>query len=99
MSRYEIDLLEGAEDDAREAYLYYLGVSRRVAMEFQDRLDEAIADLKETAHQYQIIKDMIRRYPMEQFPHGLMYEIDGSTVVVHSVAHPKREPEFWRSRK
>jgi hypothetical protein len=96
--RYEIDLLEGAEDDARDAYLYYLGKSRRIAAAFQMRLEEAIADLKESAHQYQLLEDGIRRYPMQQFPHGLMYEIDGDTVVVHALAHPRREPEFWRER-
>jgi hypothetical protein len=96
--RYETQLLEGAEDDAREAYLYYLSRSLRVAEEFQERLDEAMEDLQEAAHQYQIVHDPIRRHQLEQFPHGLMYEIDGDTVVVHAVAHPRREPEFWRNR-
>ena len=90
MSRYQVELHEEAEADAREAYLYYRRGSRRTAAAFQVRLDQAIEELSEAAHQYQVIRDNIRRVPMEQFPHGLMYEIiEDSQVMVYAVVHPR----------
>jgi plasmid stabilization system protein ParE len=100
MSRYEVKVLPWAVTDVYNDYLYLLDRSERTAESFQREVRKALLSLKETAHQYQVVKDGIRRCPVEHFPHGVMYEIESDDqVVVHSVAHPKREPEFWRQRE
>lgn len=100
MSRYEVKVQPWAVTDVHETYVYLLRRSERVAEEFQEEVREALLGLRETAHENQIIKDGIRRCPLDKHPHGIMYEIEpGDQVIVHSVAHPKREPEFWRNRK
>lgn len=100
MSRYEVRVQPWAVTDVHETYVYLLRRSERIAEEFQLEVREALLGLRETAHENQIIKDSIRRCPLNKHPHGIMYEIEpDDQVIVHSVAHPKREPEFWRNRK
>jgi hypothetical protein len=59
---------------------------------------EALRALSETAHHYQAREDSIRRCPLKKFPHGIMYELQGDRVIVYAVAHPKRQPGFWKKR-
>ena len=100
MARYEVKVLPWAVTDVHETYVYLLARNERTAEAFQLEVRTALLDLKETAHQYQVIKERIRRCPLDRFPHGILYEIEpGDQVIVHSVAHPKREPDFWRKRK
>jgi hypothetical protein len=35
---------------------------------------------------------------MARFPYGLIYSIDGDTVVIVAVAHLHRRPRFWIDR-
>lgn len=44
MARYKIHLLEAAAEDAREAFLYYSRISRRIALAFQEQLDASISE-------------------------------------------------------
>jgi hypothetical protein len=95
---FEIDVLPWAIDDARETYLYLLERDERLADEFQRRVTEALRALAERAHHYQPGDDSIRRCPLKKFPHGIMYELQGDRVIVYAVAHPKRQPGFWKKR-
>jgi toxin ParE1/3/4 len=98
VARYEIEVLPWAIDDAREAHGYLLERDERLADEFQRRVTDALRALSETAHQYPLREDSIRRYPLKKFPHGIMYELQGDRVIVYAVAHPKRQPGFWKKR-
>jgi plasmid stabilization system protein ParE len=98
VARYEIEVLPWAIDDTRETYLYLLERDERLADEFQRRVTEALRALAETAHHYQAREDAIRRCPLKKFPHGIMYELQGDRVIVYAVAHPKRQPGFWKKR-
>ena len=98
MARFEIEVLPWAIDDVREAYLYLLERDERLAEEFQRRVREALRALAETAHHYQAREDSIRRCPRKTLPHGIMYELQEDRVIVYAVAHPKRQPGFWKKR-
>lgn len=98
MTRYAIDVLPWAIDDVRETHLYLLERDERLADEFQRRVTEALLALAETAHHYQAREDSIRRCPLKKFPHAIMYEVQGNRVIVYAVAHPKRQPGFWKKR-
>lgn len=98
MARYKIELLPWAIDDARETYLYLLERDERLANEFERRVTDALRELAETAHHYQAHENSIRRFPLKKFPHGIMYELQDDRVIVCAVAHPKRQPGFWKKR-
>lgn len=98
MARYQIEILPWAIDDARETYLYLLERDERLADEFHRRVTEALGALAGTAHHYQAHENSIRRCPLKKFPHGIMYELRDDRVIVYAIAHPKRQPGFWKKR-
>ena len=39
-----------------------------------------------------------RRFPLQRFPFGLVYRVDGERLRVIAVAHRRRRPGYWRLR-
>jgi hypothetical protein len=46
----------------------------------------------------QVIESGIRRWPIENFPHGIMYSVEQSEIVVISVFNPLQHPSKWQRR-
>lgn len=40
-----------------------------------------------------------RRLVLSRFPFSIIYRIQGNTVFVTAVAHQRRRPNYWRTRK
>ena len=40
-----------------------------------------------------------RRFPMQRFPFGLIFRVDGELLRIVAVAHRRRLPGYWRERK
>jgi len=40
----------------------------------------------------------IRRSRLTRFPYGVIYVVDGDSVLVLAVAHLHRKPDYWRQR-
>lgn len=38
----------------------------------------------------------IRRWPLETFPHGILYRVEIEFVLILAVFHPKQSPDKWR---
>ena len=51
-----------------------------------------------TPYSYSTVFDEYRRYLMARFPYGVVYRIEGETVLVFAVAHLRRRPGYWRNR-
>jgi toxin ParE1/3/4 len=40
----------------------------------------------------------VRALPLDRFPHLVYYAVEGDVALILAVAHPKRSPDYWRSR-
>ena len=40
----------------------------------------------------------VRRCLATRFPYGLLYQMDGANIVITSVMHLKRHPNYWHKR-
>ena len=40
-----------------------------------------------------------RRFPLQRFPFGLIFRVDGEILQIIAVAHRRRRPSYWRKRK
>ena len=98
MSAFDVEVLADAEEEAREAFLWYLGRSPIAADAFRLELLEAIDGLAITAANWPCDEDGIRKYHLKHFPYTLMYELIGTEVTVLAVAHQRRRPAYWRDR-
>jgi hypothetical protein len=46
----------------------------------------------------QIFEHEVRRWPLETFPHGVLYHIEDTFILILAVFHPKQAPEKWQER-
>jgi hypothetical protein len=47
----------------------------------------------------QVLDFNIRRWPLETFPHGVLYHDEEDLILVLAVFHPKQAPEKWQKRE
>ena len=45
----------------------------------------------------QILENEIRRWPLDTFPHGVLYRNEDDFILILAVFHPKQAPERWQN--
>jgi hypothetical protein len=45
------------------------------------------------------LDSMHRRFPLQRFPFGLIFRLNGDVLQVIAFAHRRRRPGYWRNRK
>lgn len=58
----------------------------------------SLRKLSENPKAMQEIGFGIRRWPVKNFPHGIMYSISEAEVIVISVFNPSQDPAKWQNR-
>lgn len=89
-----------AAEEARRARLWYEARSSNAGKSFSQKLEVAIDHILENPESWPIVEEPYRRYLMQRFPFGLIYQYDSDsgTVTVFAVAHLKRRPGYWTDR-
>lgn len=97
MTRYQVFVLPLAEEDVREAFIWYFERSPLAAEAFRSEVFTAIEKLAANPTMWPA-EDGVHYYVLRRFPHTVHYEFDASTVTVLAVAHHRRRPGFWGER-
>lgn len=87
-----------AKQDIREARSWYRKISPRLAEDFLNSLDDAIALAKERPHTYPLVYRMFRRLLLHRFPYALFYFAEKERIVIVAVLHQARDPEILGER-
>lgn len=98
MSRFEIEILPQAEQEFREALLWYFDRSPLAADAFRMEVLDAIDRLAEDAHIWPASEDDIHFRILARFPYTIHYDLVGRIVVVLAIAHQRRKPGYWQDR-
>ena len=90
--------------EAREEYLdaiaWYLTHSETIARAFQQEVYEAVDRIRDGPSHWPLFADQVRWIRLHRFPYLLYFEEASSSLVeVLAVAHAKRRPGYWRSRR
>ena len=40
-----------------------------------------------------------RRFPLNRFPYGVIYRVEGDTLRILALAHRRQRPSYWRARE
>jgi plasmid stabilization system protein ParE len=86
-----------AKQDLREAKEWYREISRELANAFIERIDEALALVRERPLAFQTVHRTFRRVLLHRFPYALFYHVDEERIVVVAVLHQARDPETLQS--
>lgn len=98
MSRFSVEVLPEAEQEFREAFLWYVERSPIAADAFRALVIGAIDDLADRAELWPASDDGFRFHVLDRFPYTIWYELVDRVVTVIAIAHQHRRPGYWMSR-
>jgi plasmid stabilization system protein ParE len=94
----KVHFLAPAQSELDDAVTWYNRQASGLGREFLDELDRAVRRAVAFPMSYPEIEPGIRRSRLARFPYGLIYGLDGETLVVVAVAHLHRRPRYWIDR-
>jgi plasmid stabilization system protein ParE len=94
----KVRFLAPAQSELDDAVTWYNRQASGLGREFLDELDRAVRRAVAFPTSYPEIEPGIRRSRLARFPYGLIYGLDGETLVVVAVAHLHRRPRYWIDR-
>jgi len=87
-----------AQRELDDAVAWYNEQAAGLGQEFLDELDRVVRRAVTFPMSCPEIEPGVRRCLLPRFPYGLIYGVDGETLVVVAVAHLHREPRYWVDR-
>lgn len=93
-----VKFLASAREDIRYEKAFYREISPELARRFQSAVERAVLSAAENPLAMQVLDFDIRRWPVDGFPHGILYRVKHDFVLVLSVFHPSQDPEEWHYR-
>jgi plasmid stabilization system protein ParE len=94
----KVSFLTLAQQELDSAVAWYNEQATGLGQEFLDELDRVVRRAVTFPMSCPEIEPGIRRCLLARFPYGLIYGLDGETIVVIAVAHLHREPRYWVDR-
>lgn len=94
-----LSLRAEAKADIDEAFLWYEERSTGLGYEFLRAVRATLAQVERNPEQFTSVLDDIRRAQLLRFPYAAYYFVDEAKVIVIAVAHSRRHPRRWQSRR
>ena len=82
-------------DDARA---WYRAISPALVRSFSREVRAATQRMTQMPLMYPLERGDIRRCVLTQFPYTLRYAVRGNLILVISVSHQHRDPDYWVDR-
>ncbi|HJU60896.1 MAG TPA: type II toxin-antitoxin system RelE/ParE family toxin [Candidatus Binatia bacterium] len=85
--------------EARAAYRWYSERNPSAAIAFMTELDHAIDEIEKSPERWPVHLHGTRKFLLRRFPYGVIYRITERDLQVIAVAHGRRRPGYWRTRR
>ncbi len=95
----KISLLPAAQSELDEAFLWYEEQSIGLGYDFFDEFEQSVRLLAVFPELFEQMEEGVRRCLINRFPYGIIYGVDGASIVIVAIAHLKRKPRYWIERK
>ena len=94
-----IRILSPAQDEIFRIIGFYDERAAGLGLEFLDELEKTWAALLDHPEVGAWHSKGVRRVVLRRFPFTVLYSLTPDEIVVHAVAHQRRLPDYWRTRK
>lgn len=94
----KVRLLAAARQELDDAVAWYDEQALGLGREFLDEIDRAVRRAAAFPMSCPEFEPDMRRCLLARFPYGLIFGVDGQTLVVVAVAHLHRAPRYWADR-
>jgi plasmid stabilization system protein ParE len=97
---YKSIILPPAQEDIREAALWYDEKQKGLGKRFISQVREKVYFIKQNPQTGSLRYDNVRTMVLNVFPFMMHYTINenSETIIVSAVLHTSRNPEIWRDR-
>lgn len=95
---YRLIIRPEADEEVREAALWYESRERGLGREFLRAFRAATCVLRRNPLLSQIVLEQARRVLLRRFPYAVFYEVHGSDVVILACLRESRDREEWEGR-
>ena len=90
------------DQDARKEYLeaivFYSNRDQKIGVGFADAIEAGIAVIVSRPTRFRELEAGIRRYRVPRFPYSILYHAAQDEILILSVKHDRRHPDYWRYR-
>ncbi len=99
----KVRILAEAEEEAREAALWYEERQHGLGIAFHDKISDCVREIASNPHRFARIKTvktdaLVRRARISRFPYTVVFKEGIQECIILAVAHTSRRPEFWSDR-
>lgn len=93
-----VQFLEPAQAEFREAVDYYNAQVEGLGFEFSDEVRTTIDRIIEYPEAWPLVSKRTRRCRTKRFPYGIIYQARANSLLIIAIMHLHREPRSWKSR-
>lgn len=87
-----------AELEMLEAAKYYESQAAGLGLDFLNKIDSAVQDIREHPERWPMVRFNIRRRLVHRFPYALLYRVDPAESLILATMHLHRRPDYWVNR-
>ena len=87
-----------AEEEMIASAVFYETRSKGLGHKFLNEIARSLDLISSAPKTWPVFSDDIRRFLLQRFPFGLLYEIHDDYIYIIAVMHLHREPFYWKSR-
>jgi len=95
---YFLTISEAAEDDIREAFLWYEEQLPNLGTRFEEHISSAMLKILENPLKFQVRHDRVHICFLKKFPYGIHFVLNEDEILIVSVFHTSRNPKRWKQR-
>lgn len=70
-----------------------------LGLTFLNAVEKAVDQIRSSPEAAQLIRGRVRRKLVIKFPYSIVYSVRDAQIRILAVAHQKRRPYYWRSRR
>lgn len=95
---YTLTIAKAAEDDIRQAFLWYEEQKEDLGRTFQKHVFKAVNSIRDNPLKVQIRYSETRVFFLKKFPFGIHFNVFGNEILIVAVFHTSIDPGNWRNR-
>lgn len=84
--------------EIKESYQWYESKAFGLGEVFMTELESAFRIIKEMPDTWPVISMNFRRYLLNRFPYGIIYQTRQDDIYIVAVMHLSRKPGYWMKR-
>lgn len=90
--------LPEALEEYQEAVNWYAQTGNPLALRFVEAVEDAVHKITEAPLRWRVLEDDVHRCLTKVFPYGVLYTIEGETLLIVAVMHCSQQPGYWKKR-